>query len=164
MNNTDVKDQLDSCERELDQINTRVRTLGPTNDIVPYLSKYGLIRACGAIEQAFKAIIADRCSHRANPQIQRYVSRKVRDGSANPSLDQIYKILNEFDPNWKTSLKQKIQAHPHSRGIRDSVQSLVDTRNELAHGGSPGVSIGDVKRYFSDARLMIDELDSIVSL
>lgn len=162
MNNDSVEALLDECGSELTALEAFVTGLGMASNIVPYLSKYGLVKACGTIEQAFKAVVADKCSFRAKAQLKNYLTEKVRNSSSNPSFDNICKLLKSFDPAWKTSFKSAINAHASAASLRTSLQSLVDARNEFTHGGNPRVSIGDVRRYFDDARIVIEELDQIV--
>lgn len=162
MNNVAVRDLLDECAREITAIDGLVAGLGIGSNIVPYLSKYGLIKACGTIEQSFKSIVADKCSCRAKQQIKNYLNRTVRNSSSNPSFDNICKLLKCFDTTWRDNFKNTVNNHQRSANLKTSLQSLVDARNEFAHGGNPRVSINDVVQYFTDARELIECLDSVV--
>ena len=162
MNNEPVRQLLDSCEQEINALEILVDGLGIGSTIVPYLSKYGLIKACGTIEQAFKSIIADKCSYRARQQIKNYLTEKVRNSSSNPSYSNICGLLKCFDRSWKDNFKAGVDGHPQSGSLKTSLQSLVDARNEFAHGGNPRISIGDVSQYYQDARKVIECLDQIV--
>ena len=162
MNNESVRNLLDECDAELANLETLVNGLGLGSTIVPYLSKYGLIKACGTIEQAFKSLVADRCSYRARLQIKNYLADKVRNSSSNPSFDNICRLLKSFDDNWKTMFKDAVNNHGRATSLKTSLQSLVDARNEFAHGGNPRVSIGDVRQYYIDAREVIEQLDAVV--
>ncbi|MBB6086992.1 HEPN domain-containing protein [Wenzhouxiangella marina] len=162
MKNDAVRALLDDCETELAAIETLINSLGLGSTIVPYLSKYGLIKACGTIEQAFKSVVADRCSYRARSQIKNYLEDNVRNSSSNPSFSNICKLLKSFDESWKTGFKGGVNMHARASSLKTSLQSLVDARNEFAHGGNPRVSIGDVRQYYQDAREVIVELDRVV--
>lgn len=162
MNNVAVRDLLDECAREITAIDGLVADLGIGSNVVPYLSKYGLIKACGAIEQAFKSIVADKCSYGAKQQIKNYLNGTVRNSSSNPSFDNICKLLKCFDATWKDNFKTAVNNHQRSANLKTSLQSLVDARNEFAHGGNPRVSISDVVQYFADARELIECLDGVV--
>lgn len=162
MNNDSVRQLLDSCETEIAALETLVHGLGIGSSIVPYLSKYGLIKACGTIEQAFKSIVADKCSYRAKQQIKNYLAQKVRNSSSNPSYGNICNLLKGFDGVWKDDFKAAVDAHPQASSLKTSLQSLVDARNEFAHGGNPRISIRDVSQYYSDARKVIECLDQVV--
>lgn len=162
MNNESVKQLLDDCESEIASLDTLVGGLGMTSNIVPYLSKYGLIKACGTIEQAFKSIVADKCSYRARQQIKNYLGEKVRNSSSNPSFSNICQLLKGFDLAWKVGFKDAVNAHPQADALKTSLQSLVDARNEFAHGGNPRIAIGDVVQYYADARQVIECLDQVI--
>jgi len=162
MNNASVNSLLLGCANELAAIETLVDGLGIGSSIVPYLSRYGVIKACGTIEQAFKSIVADKCSFRGKPQVKRFLRRKIRESSTNPSYSAICSVLHDFDENWKNDFKKAIDSDSRGVALKTSLQSLVDARNEFAHGGSPHVSIADVIQYYSDARLVIEKLDAIV--
>lgn len=162
MNNQDVEQELNRCQSELNQVKQLIDSLGLASSISPYLTKYSIIRACGVIETSFKSIIADFCSLRSKRQVKRFISKRVREGSANPSLDNIYKFLGDFDSVWKDGLKAKINLEPNRDNLRTSIESLVSARNEFAHGGNPNVSITDILTYFQHSRRIIELLDEVV--
>lgn len=162
MNNNDVQQDLDRCRTELDHVRTLVGGLGVTSNIVPYLTKYAVVRACGAIEMAFKSVIADYCEHRSKKQVKRFLARRVREGSANPSFDMICRLLHDFDEDWKTAFKTQVDAEVNKTHLLTSLQSLVDARNDFAHGGDPSSSLADVITYFEHARRIIEIMDRVV--
>lgn len=162
MNNTDVEQQLNHCQTELTNIHSIITGLGLSSNIVPYLTKYSVIRACGSIESAFKTVIADYCEFRSKRQVKRFISKRIREGSANPSFDMICKFLGQFDDDWKSNFKIKLNLEPNKQALTDSLQSLVDARNDFAHGGSPGTSITDVITYFGNSRRIIEIMDEVV--
>lgn len=162
MNNTDVEQQLNSCQLELTNIQGIITGLGVTSNIVPYLTKYSVIRACGSIESAFKTVIADYCEYRSKRQVKRFISKRIREGSANPSFDMICKFLGEFDEDWKTNFKNQLNLEPNKQNMKDSLQSLVDARNDFAHGGNPSASINDVISYYGNSRKIIEIMDQVI--
>lgn len=87
---------------------------------------------------------------------------KVAKGSANPSQDNILAILNQFDEDWKKVYKANLNADPDKQQLLDSLQSLVDARNDFAHGGNPTLSISDVLTHFSNAHKVIEHIDSVI--
>lgn len=163
MNNADVQLELTNCAAELAHVKTLVDGLGITSTIVPYLTKYAVIKACGSIELSFKAIIADYCSHRSKKQVKRFLTRRIREGSANPSFDNFCKFLLDFDEDWKKAFKAQIDLEPNKANLLTSLQSLVDARNDFAHGGNPSASITDVLVYFNHATRIVEIMDSVVA-
>jgi len=162
MNNDEVKRLLDDCSAELARVKTLIESLGIASNIAPYLTKYSIIRACGTIEQAFKSIIADFCSRRSKKQVKRFIEQRVRDSSMNPTYSNICKLLGNFDEDWVRNFKSGVDQSPNKSAKMDSLQSLVDARNNFAHGGNPSATIGNVLTYYSDGRKIIEQLDASV--
>jgi hypothetical protein len=163
MNNLEVEQTLINCETELDKVKIIIDVFGSTHEIVPYLTKYSLIRACGTIEQAFKTIVSDFCSQRGKKQVKRFLTKMVRESSMNPSFDNICKLLKKFDDNWHANLKIQLDNLPNKSALKTSLQSLVDARNDFAHGGHPTASFGDIQQHFKHAKEMMEILDNVVN-
>lgn len=163
MNNPDVDQALSACDAELVHVQAIITNLGITSAVVPYLTKYAVVRACGSIETSFKAVIADYCSHRSKKQIKRFIDRRIRDGSANPTIENMYKFLSDFDQKWRVAFKSQLDAEPNKSALITSLQSLVDARNEFAHGGNPTTSLTDVVQYFGHAKRIVEIMDAVVS-
>ncbi len=162
MHNSDVQQVLDKCKVDIDNVKKIIDSLGISSNIAPYLSKYSIVRACGAIEIAYKSVIADYCSRRSKPQVKNYIDYHVRESSSNPSYYNIVKTLNAFDKKWASDFKDMTKRHPKSANLQTSLQSLVDARNDFAHGGNPTVSINDILNYFQDSYEIITLLDSLI--
>ncbi|MHC1731334.1 MAG: HEPN domain-containing protein [Bacteroidales bacterium] len=162
MNNNDVQKLLDDCDSELTHINSFIATLGPGNLIVPYMNKYAVIKSCGTIEISFKTLIADFCNRRSKIQIKAFINKKVRESSANPTLERIIQMLKEFDETWGDSLRTQLQTLPNYLSIQTSIKSLVDARNDFAHGGNPSIAFNDVRTYFTESKNIIVTLDQII--
>lgn len=162
MHNSDVQQVLDECSIDVNNVKTIVDSLGVSSNIAPYLSKYSIVRACGAIEIAYKSIIADYCSRRSKPQVKSYINHYIKERSSNPSYDNISKILNSFDRGWANDFRDMVRRHPRSANLLTSLQSLVDARNDFAHGGNPTVSINDIVNYYQDSYEIINLLDTII--
>lgn len=159
MNNVAVQKLLDDCATELADVAKLITGLGALSSMVPYLTKYSVVRACGSIEQAFKAIICDFCSKGSSKQVQRFLEQRVRESSMNPSYSNICNLVKAFDEMWLVNFKKSIDASPDKGAWMLSLQSLVDARNDFAHGGNPSASIGDVSTYYQHSRAVIEALD-----
>lgn len=162
MNNHDVEKTLRECHDELSQIFTLIDSLGNTSNAVPHLTKYAIIKSCGTIELAYKSIIADYCSYQGKTQVKHYLTQKIRKGSFNPSYQNIIRMLKDFDDNWKRTFQQKINKDADKNKLLVSLSSLVNARNEFAHGGNPTLTMKDVMTYFSYSKKMMELLDDVV--
>ncbi len=163
MNNGDVAKVIAQCDAELAHIQTIISATGSTSLVVPYLTKYAVVRACGCIETSFKSVIADYCSHKSKRQVKRFIDRRIREGSANPTLGNMYNFLKDFDMSWHSTFKASVNAEPNSAQMFASLQSLVDARNEFSHGGNPTASLNDVIRYYTHAKRIVEIMDAVVA-
>ncbi len=162
MYNVDVDALLNECSTDLSNASAILSTIGTTSNIVPYLNKYCIIRACGSIEVSFKTIIADFIDKRSKKQIKNYINERIRENSANPSYQNICKLLKSFDTTWNNDFKRKLKSHVDHSSIMSSIGSLVDARNEFAHGGNPTITLRDTIRYYEEAKKLISILDEVV--
>jgi hypothetical protein len=163
MNNANAEKIITDCKDDLDQAIIILNGLGVTSNVIPYLNKYSIIRSCGAIEASFKTIISDFCNKRSKKQIKNYINEKIRDSSINPSYNNICKTLKCFDEKWSSDFKQQLNSHPEKLVIMDSLGSLIDARNEFAHGGNPTITLTDTRTYFEKSEIVISILDNIVA-
>ena len=163
MNNSSILRLMDDCQNELNNVKLIIDGLGFASNIVPYLNKYAVIKACGIVEVSYKSLIADYCDKRSKPQIKSFLKRYVRENSRNPSYKNICTLLKEFDVNWNSEFKRRINAHTDKTRMMTSIESLVDARNEFAHGGNPTLTVSDVISYFLDFRTVLEIIDDIIN-
>ena len=125
--------------------------------MVRYLVSYSVIKSCGTIEIVFKDIIYNHLIKNANQEAIAYFSKNVKESSSNPKIDNICSLLKQINVNWNTSFKSKATDID-----KQSLNSLVELRNQLAHGNSITSSIDDVIIYFTCGCNILQVLDSIV--
>ena len=162
MNNTSVSNSLNDCLEELKNIQNIIDSMGSTARFVPYLNKYSIIKACGTIERAYKDIISDVCIVGATSQTNKYIEKTFRESSSNPSLHNIENSLKKFDDNWHSQFLNDLNSDADSSQLKSSLKSLVQLRNNLAHGGNPSSSVDDVIEYFNNSHKIMIILDNIV--
>lgn len=162
MNNTNAQASIDVCVDELQRIFHLIEGLGHMSPIVPFLTNYSIVRACGTIEFCFKTIISDLHSGHST-QVQNYVDNTIRNSSMNPSRDNICRTLKRFDVDWNTNFKQRLNGHENSERLKDSIDSLNTARNSFAHGDSPSSSFENIRNYFNDCVEIMNMLDEVVT-
>ena len=163
MNNIRAAQLIADCKIELNGIRGIINQTNPFDAIIPFLTNYAIIKACGTIEQSFKTIIADFCQTNQNPQVQNYIQNTFRESSQNPSYDNICKSLAAFDTNWKDSFKRRIRNKANTFKLKTSLKALNEARNTFAHGNITSVSFTSVFGYFEDSLVIIETLDRVVT-
>lgn len=153
---------IDECRDELDHILQTVDAIGQTSRPVPYMNKYAIIKASGTIERAFKTIIADYLENgTTNTSLQSFIDNQIRQNSQNPSYNNICSTLKKIDEILLAQFKDKVNLLIDKSRVLASLQSLVDDRNDLAHGGTPPASIGQTLQYYQDSIQIIECLDDV---
>jgi len=164
MNNQTVKSNLDDCKQELNNISNLCTLMGMSSNVIPYLTNYTIIKACGSIERAFKDIISDYCiNNTTSLEVRNYIEKTFRESSMNPNLSNICKSLNNLNPTWKTNFNSQLNANTNAARYKSSISSLVESRNNFAHGNNPTASIQNVVTYFDDSYEIMKILDNIVN-
>lgn len=162
MDNIEVNEILTSCSEELGNISALLIGIGDEARPAPYVKKYAVIRATGAIETGFKKIIADKVDENSHVQVKNFIKRKIRDSSSNPKLGIIENMLVEFDDRWRAKFDELLALEDKPQ-LKGSLTELVNARNEFAHGGNPDVNIEDTINYFNDGVKVLEILDSVVN-
>jgi len=162
MNNQEAQNSIDICIEELERIYHLIQGHGHMSPIVPFLTKYSIVRACGTIEFCFKTIISDSHSGHST-QITNFIDNTIRNSSMNPNRQNIATTLNKFDTNWKISFSQKLNDHDNNVRLKSSIDSLNSARNSFAHGDTPSASFENIKNYFDDSIEIMRILDEVVT-
>ena len=123
-----------------------------------FLISYSIIKACGSIEVVFKHIIFDCLSDGVNDKTVSYIEKMILDSSCNPSTRNMGNMLQKISPLLKNNFENRLKLI----GKKDKINSLVQLRNDFAHGDSIRVSIETVVTYFSAAVEVLNILDEVV--
>ena len=161
MNNHAIELLLVDTSTEFTEIEVLVQQAGPTSPVCKYLTYYCLMKACGVIEYSYKTIVAD-IHYGCSVQLQNYIDKTVRDNSKNPSIDNIRKLLKNFDDNWLSNFNKALDSQHDKSRLISSLQSLNANRNSFAHGQSCTISFSDVMVYYADAVEIIKMVDAAV--
>lgn len=162
MNNSDVFQILRECGEELDNIRALLKGFGDAAHPTPYIKKYAVIRATGAIEIGFKQIIADKVDNECNSQAKNFIKKKVRESSFNPRLGMIESMLVDFDQRWNEKFDELL-ALEDKPALKGALTELVNARNEFAHGGNPDLDIEKTISHFENGCKVLKILDEVVN-
>ena len=149
---------LEDCTNEIDNIEERIER-DKFDSIVPYLTKYALIRACSSIELVYKEMIVQVLSEGASDLTKKFIESNIRDSSSNPSSGQIERLLQSLNEDWKIKFHDKLKGTEE----KGALNSLVTNRNAFAHGRTMTASIQEVKNYFKKSKSVLIWLDEILN-
>lgn len=129
-----------------------VDTLPRDAEVLAHYSKYLCVLCSGFIEIAVRSILSDYAKRTASTTSD-YVSAQL-DRFQNPKSEAIAQLIGTFDKSWESVFRQRIEGAPF-----DSVNSIVDNRNKIAHGENVGISFHTLKGYFENAKKVIELID-----
>lgn len=118
---------------------------------------YAVVKASGAVEVIFKNMIYNYLSVGANEKAKGYLEKAIIDSSCNPNTGNMSNMLQNISSEWKTLFDQQVK----QSGEKDKLNSLVQLRNDFAHGDSISVSIDTVIKYFDSAVKILNILDNV---
>lgn len=153
-------------QRYVDRRGRIAKTLGQLDELIlvadsnrqdialtGYLTNLLVLRLSGALEYCLGEAIRlhlDRC---ANPEVAQFVERSTAR-MMNLDADKIEGLFSKFSDQWAA----KVKAYLDKDENRQRLNSLIGTRNVLAHGGSSTVRLAEVYRYKALVEELLDEI------
>ena len=121
------------------------------------LAQLVTVLASGYIEVKCRQVFTEYTTKRANPNVMRYVSAKLKR-FRNPNMHKVVELARAFDSDAADELVRFAKGR-----IEDSVNSVVDNRHAIAHGRYAQVSLGRVTQYYGDVRELVRKLRQLFS-
>jgi hypothetical protein len=72
-------------------------------------------------------------------------------------MEKVVSSVKQFSESRASDLDLYCQGE-----IKESIDSIVANRHQIAHGGSPSITIARVGRYFANAKRMVQKLDELL--
>lgn len=149
----DVDNELENIRKYINKNQFDINT--------KYLISYAVIRACGTIETVYKKLIHEFLTDGAKPETGQYLSKIIIDSSSNPKTGNIEQMLNDIDYKLCDDFKTRFSSHEKS-----DLNSLVQNRNDFAHGRTVTISIETLIKYFASSKEILihlkDTLDKMM--
>ena len=150
----DVREELNGIEIWINNGNNR------TDKKVKYLISYSVIKASGTVEMIFKRMLYEELSQRATKENKNYLQNKIVESSCNPDTGNISRLLQDMSNEWKCKFEKLVKNEAQKQ--KSELNSLVQWRNDFAHGGSITTSIRSVKKSFEAGIVILKILDRIL--
>ncbi len=160
--NTQLKNKLQDCENELDEIEELLGKIPVWNKERLYLTNYALIKVSGTIELVYRSIVADHFTQLSNEKINNYLDKNIRNGSMGAQYEKMVELLGKFDEQWAENFKNRVKERTDKDRLISATKSLTTSRNAFAHGNLSTATFSDIKQYYNDAIILINIFDSIV--
>jgi hypothetical protein len=140
-------------KNEMDSLFGQISVFAGDPYVKSLLTYYLCVRVSGFVENCVRIILADYSTPRTQDHVRTFVEVKL-DRFPNPTFDQICKAIADFNDQWNRDFKTRIPAP-----VRASLRSINVNRNQIAHGGTSTITIGQLQKYYQDAIFLIEELE-----
>lgn len=133
-------------EHAIQTVRGQAQSAELTDETVARLAQLVTVWASGYLEAMCRETVLAYTSRRAQPTIVNFVAQNLKRFQ-NPKLGKILSLIEGLDGE----AARKLEDYAEGR-IKASVNSIVGRRNEIAHGRSSQISMGQIGSYFDDAR------------
>jgi RiboL-PSP-HEPN len=140
---------------KLDTLFKRGETMATDPELQAQWSRYLCVLVSGYIEVAMRSLCAEYARRRGNSHIHRFVQSHLQQFQ-NPKSGKVLDLLGSFSIEWRQELEAKIEGE-----LKDSVDSIVNNKNNIAHGENTGISYVTVREYYRNVQKFIDVVESL---
>lgn len=146
---------IERLEKKLDDMFTMVNAVQDI-EAKARLAEYLCIRTSGLLESVVKQLVSEFMDGNSQQEANRYVKTKMQTVT-NLKHAKLEKLLDSFSSDWQNEYASGI-----SDAEKASLNSIIDLRNSMAHGGTQSVSFVTVKSHYDNVKNVIAHLKAII--
>lgn len=132
-------------QNRLDNLFRQIASLSGDTFLQASLVKFACVLVCGFIEVSLREILQEYTRKRASAEVGKYVSRQL-EWFQNPKMELILQLVGAFSLDWRMNLEGETQGK-----LKLQVDSLVNDRNQIAHGRDVRLSYAELNEYYRSA-------------
>lgn len=127
-------------------------------EIQACLARYVCVLASGYLETSLRAEILTYVESRVHDyRVVKFVETGLKR-LGNPSSDYILELVGRFGNDLRHRLDDNLDLREKS-----AVDSIRTNRNQIAHGGSSGLSLSFVRQYYKDSVTVVEKIKEVLS-
>ena len=110
----------------------------------------------GYLEVTCRDVLLTYVEGRSGKTVARFVAQRLRR-IRSPNINGILDLVRSFDKDLANELKKFVTRE----SIKESVNSVVELRNQIAHGTSVTTTIANAKNQFEDSKRLAGKLKEL---
>lgn len=142
-----------SYKKKLDYLFAKISSLPEDPEIYSHWASYLSILVSGFLEVSVRSIYSQYAKDKATSPVANYVEKQLSNFQ-NPKMEKILQVAKSFNSVWASTLETIVEGE-----IKDAVDSIVATRNKIAHGESVGITYIKIKAYYQCAVKLVELLE-----
>lgn len=148
--------QIVKHKQRLDDLFEKGSIFSDDPELLANWSKYLCVLVSGFVEESVRVLILKYAKSKASPEIEHFVGRKIRSFH-NPKMSNILTLFGDF------SNKLKLQMESVTEGeLKDAIDSVVQNRHQIAHGGTIGISFVTINDYYKRVLKVVEHIESML--
>jgi hypothetical protein len=144
--------EVTRLKQRLDATFQRVAGIGSDLELQSDFARYLCVLVSGYLERAVAELVLEHARRSGNPSLQRFVELNTRRFT-NANAERLQNLLGSFDPDWRQTLESFLVDE-----LKDAVDSIVNLRNTIAHGGSVGLTYQRISDYYARVQRVVDRI------
>ena len=147
-----------SAQQRLEALERKAATAPISLDaeLQSQLARFLCVLASGFIEQATISILEEYVRRRSHARVQRFAAHHL-SRFQNAKFEDVLTLVGRFDPSWRTHLEKSVEEE-----VKSSLDSIVNNRNQIAHGKQVNISLGTFSEYYLHVKSFVIFLDDFL--
>ena len=154
MQNQEVNRQLQKLKNQWELI---PKKCSGDLEVEAQWARYMCIRCAGFFETALREILGKYLEDTSSSNSARYGKQALKRNQ-NPGSEQIVQILGFFNSSWRDNLENNLC---WTDGGKDAFDSVINIRNNIAHGGDAGITLGTLTQYRDKAIKVLEYIEEL---
>lgn len=155
MNSQSALQLLNSIDATLSDID---KVSGVDILVDSYLAKFLVVYICGIYEEAIETIFVDFVNRNtARQEIIAYARKNIDKSFRNPDSGKLIELAGMLgNSTWCSTLKSMSPE-------RIALDSIVNNKNDIAHGRGSTITLTDVRQYYKESRPLVEKFDELLA-
>ena len=147
--------QITSNKDRLDFLFTKIEDIPEDLELQAHWAKYLCVLVSGFLEKSVSLILKEYAERNSSPIITNFVEKKI-GRFQNANMKKIMQLIMSFNSDWADTLEKELSGE-----TKDSVDSIVANKNNIAHGVSVGITYAQIKKYYENSLVLIERIEEI---
>lgn len=139
-------------QQRLDNLFEKIKDISDL-ELQSHWARYLCILVSGYLETSVRAIYSEYSGNRANENVANYVSSRL-ERFQSPKMGNILELTRAFSLQWAEDLQNATEGE-----LKESVDSIVANRHNIAHGRDSGISYTRIREYYQNAIKVIELIE-----
>lgn len=124
-------------------------------ELTAHYARYLCVLVSGFAEQSVKDLLVQHARASSHHRIVKYVGSQLKRFQ-NVDKEKLKQLIESFDPLWWDDLASK------RADELDAFISIAGARNQIAHGGDAGITMINVRQYYEQIKVVINDLADVL--